>query len=612
MYAIPPGAIFPDYERYGILWMNRRALATAFDMEGAFNDVTSFSLQAGARPARGDRRHRRDTRPHGGLGAYGREDQFSHRFITEELRGLQTMATVFPVIFLAVAAFLLNVVVTRLISLEREQIGTLKAFGYGTGQITAHYLKLVLAIVAIGLVAGIGSACGSPAAWPASTRCSTASPTCTSQLDWRCSRRRSRSRSLAALAGTLLAVRRAARCRPPWRCGPSHRRCIAPRSSSGRASRAPRRADAHDPAPPIARPAKSGLTVLGIAAAVGILMITNFQRDAIGWMVDVQYVLASREDMTVMFTDPTPQRALYSLSALDGVAMPRAFVPCRRGSWSTATAATGPPSRAWSRRRAAARARHGARPVQVPAEGVVLTEYLANEILDIVPGQMLRIEVLEGRRPVLEVPVAGLTRQYLGVNAYMSRDALNRLLREGPAISGARLAVDPARQTALYQRAASHAAGRRRCRAWKLDPPVQRDDGGDHPVLLLHHRAARRLHRLRGRLQLGAHRAVRAGPRARLAAGARLHARRGGLYPARRDRPADPRGHTARLPVRHRAVGLPRRRLRLGPLPRGAGRRAAHLRARGERRARVVRREQLFIWRKVSRLDLVEVLKTRE
>ena len=117
MYAIPPGAMFPDHKRYGILWMNRRALATALDMDGAFNDV-SFSLQRGAEP--------RDVidavdvvlARYGGSGAYERDDQFSHRFITEELRQLGTLATVFPTIFLGVAAFLLNVVVTRLIALE--------------------------------------------------------------------------------------------------------------------------------------------------------------------------------------------------------------------------------------------------------------------------------------------------------------------------------------------------------------------------------------------------------------------------------------------------------------------------------------------------------------
>ncbi len=193
------------------------------------------------------------------------------------------------------------------------------------------------------------------------------------------------------------------------------------------------------------RPLRSGLTVLGISAAVGILMITNFQRDSIGWMIDVQYVLASREDMTVMFTDPTPRRALYSLDALDGVTLAEGFraVPARlvHGHRSYRTSVEGVEPGAELQRVLDM----SLRPVPIPAAGVVLTEYLAREILDIEPGEMLRIEVLEGRREVLEVPVAGVTRQYLGVNAYLSRESLNRLLREGPAISGARLAVDPAR-----------------------------------------------------------------------------------------------------------------------------------------------------------------------
>jgi putative ABC transport system permease protein len=199
------------------------------------------------------------------------------------------------------------------------------------------------------------------------------------------------------------------------------------------------------------RPLRSGLTVLGVAAAVGTLMITNFSRDAVGWMVDVQYGLSSREDLTVLFTEPTPQRALYSLSGLAGVEHAEGFraVPARLvyGQRSYRTEVEGVEPGAELQRALDA----SLVPVPIPAEGVVLTEYLARDILGIEPGGVLRIEVLEGRRPVLEVPVAGLTRQYLGVNAYMSRAEVNRLLHEGPAISGARLSVDPARLDGIYR-----------------------------------------------------------------------------------------------------------------------------------------------------------------
>ena len=451
MYAIPPGAMFPDYERYGILWMNRRALATAFEMEGAFNDV-SVTLQRGTEP--------RDVidaldallARYGGLGAYGREDQFSHRFITEELRQLATMATVFPVIFLGVAALLHNVVVTRLVALEREQIGTLKAFGYETGAILAHYLKLVLAIVSIGLVAGIGAGLWLARGMTGIYQNFYSFPYLHLRLDADVFLQAVAVTLLAALAGTLIAVRRAAALPPAIAMRPEpppvYRATFLERAGLQRRLAEPSRMILRDIA---RRPLRSALTVLGIAAAVGTLMITNFSRDAVGWMVGVQYGLSSREDLTVLFTDPTPQRALYSLTGLEGVEYAEGFrgVPARlvyrQRSYRTEVEGV-EPGADLQRALDASLA-----PVPIPAEGMVLTEYLARDILGIEPGESLRVEVLEGRRPVLEVPVVGLTRQYLGVNAYMRRDALNRLMHEGPAISGARLAVDPARLDAIYR-----------------------------------------------------------------------------------------------------------------------------------------------------------------
>jgi putative ABC transport system permease protein len=451
MYAIPPGALFPDFERYGILWMNRKALATAFDMDGAFNDIT-FSLQRGA--SERDLVDRVDLvlARYGGLGAYGRDDQFSHRFITEELRGLETMATIFPVIFLGVAAFLLNVVVSRLVATEREQIGTLKAFGYSTLQIGMHYTKLVLAITAIGLVSGILLGLWFAQGLGAMYQVFYSFPFLDFRLDPAILLQAALVTVVAALAGTAFAVHRAAalppadamRPEPP----PVYRATFIERLGLQQRLAEPSRMIVRH----ITRqPFRSMLTMLGIAAACGILMITNFQRDAIGWMVGVQYGLSSREDLTVLFTDPTPSRALYSLRSLDGVKHAEGFrsVPARlvHGHRSHRLAVDGlVPGSELQRVLDAA-----LQPVMIHAEGIVLTEYLAREILDIGVGDLLTIEVLEGGRPVLQVPVTGTTRQYLGVNAYMSLDALNRLMREGPAISGVRLAVDPERQVHVYR-----------------------------------------------------------------------------------------------------------------------------------------------------------------
>ncbi|MCP4231734.1 MAG: hypothetical protein GY771_16515, partial [bacterium] len=129
IYQIKPGSLIPDFERYAILWMGITPMRAAFDMEGAFNDLV-LSTSPNADEAEIIDRLEDILVTYGGLGAYGRKDQLSNRYLSEEFKMLEQMATIFPVIFLGVAAFLLNVVMTRLISTQREQVGILKAFGY--------------------------------------------------------------------------------------------------------------------------------------------------------------------------------------------------------------------------------------------------------------------------------------------------------------------------------------------------------------------------------------------------------------------------------------------------------------------------------------------------
>ncbi|MGB5309689.1 MAG: ABC transporter permease, partial [Arenicellales bacterium] len=155
IYQIAPGAMFPDHARYGVLWIARQPLATAYDMEGAFNNVT-LTLSRGTNEQEVIDRLDDILKDYGGIGTIARKDQMSNRFLTEELKQQRTIATIFPVIFFGVAAFLLNVVISRLISLQREEVATLKAFGYSDIAIGLHYIKLVLLIVSLGVVIGIG------------------------------------------------------------------------------------------------------------------------------------------------------------------------------------------------------------------------------------------------------------------------------------------------------------------------------------------------------------------------------------------------------------------------------------------------------------------------
>ena len=153
LIQIGPGSLLPDDRRFGVFYMGYEGLAAALDMDGAFNDV-SLQLMRGASEPEVLRRLDEITEEYGGVGAYGRDEQVSHQYISDEIRQLRGMATVAPVIFLGVAAFLLNVVLSRMINTQREQIAALKAFGYSKFEIGMHYLQLILVIPIVGAALG--------------------------------------------------------------------------------------------------------------------------------------------------------------------------------------------------------------------------------------------------------------------------------------------------------------------------------------------------------------------------------------------------------------------------------------------------------------------------
>lgn len=453
VYQIAPGAMFPDFKRYGVVWMGRNALAAAYDMEGAFNNVTA-TLSRGAHVQ--DVIDRIDTilGVYGGRGAYARKDQFSNRFLSEELKQLQTTATIFPAIFLGVAAFLLNVVVSRLIALQREQIAILKAFGYANGAIGWHYVKLVVLVVVLGVAAG--TALG---AWFGQGLASVYMETTFRfpYLDYRLYPGivlvALGVSALAAVSGTLFSVFRAVRLAPAEgmrpetpavyrvtaleRIGLQHWLAVPSRMILRNIER---------------RPIKSLLTVLGIACACGLMIVGNYQKGAIDFMVDIQFRQAAREDLAITFIEPTSGKALHELAALPGVSYVEGFrdvaavLRFRNYRYRSAIYGIQP---AGQLHRALDR---NLSPIQLPAGGVVLTDHLANNILHVKPGDRLTIETLEGKRQVLQVPVLGITRQFLGVSAYMQQESLNALLREGNVLSGAYLAIEPGAEQEVYAR----------------------------------------------------------------------------------------------------------------------------------------------------------------
>jgi len=449
VYAIGPGALMPDEERFGVVWMGREALGAAFDLEGAFDDVV-LALWRGARPEAVIVRLDELLAPYGGTGAFARRDQTSNWFLMSEIEQLANLATILPAIFLAVAAFLTNMVLNRLIALERAEIGLLKAFGYSNAAVGLHYVKMVLAITAVGVA--LGAALGwwfglrttaiyaelfrfpffffrpSPGVFVLAAAVSAA----------------------AALVGTGRAVGRAVALPPAEAMRPPAPPMFR-RTGLGAALSRPFDQSTRMILRALLRwPGRSAATATGIALGVGLLVMALQWGDAIDRLAEIQFFEAQRQDVTVGLVQARGDHVTEVLETLPGVlhAEPARFVAARlrAGPRSHRQALHGVARDATLQPVYDAR---GGR-VEVPPEGLLLSTKLA-EMLGVEPGDRVTVEVLEGRRPVAQLPVTGLVETYLGTPAYMDLRALGRLLGERPAASAVHLRVDSREEERLFR-----------------------------------------------------------------------------------------------------------------------------------------------------------------
>lgn len=448
---IKPGSFIPDFKDYAILWMAEKPLAKAYDMDGAFNNA-ALALRPGANESEVIARLDALLERYGSLGAYGRRDQLSHRYLHEEFRQLESMATMYPTIFLGVAAFLLNVVCSRLFQIEREQIAALKAFGYSNLAIGLHYLQFVAAIAAGGLLLGIAGGVWMGQGLSALYVDFYRFPAMLYRLDPRVVVWAAAVTLGSSFAGTIFAVRRAARQPPAEAMRPEpparYGQTVFERIGLGRLYSEPMRMIARNLE---RRPGKALLTASGIAAAYAILVMGLFFRDSIDHMIDVQFRLAQRDDITVNFNEPTSYRALLELQRMEGVAYAEGFraVPVRlrfgRREYRTSILGLQPNADLYRT------LDENLRPAAPPRGGLVLTDYLA-DLLGVRVGDALTVEVLEGARPTRETPLTGTIDQFMGVSGYMRLDDLNRFMREGRALSGVHLAVDRQSEPRIYSR----------------------------------------------------------------------------------------------------------------------------------------------------------------
>ncbi len=449
VYAIGPGDMVPDQRRFGVMFMPRTALEGPFDMEGAFNDLV-IRTKGDARLADVIDAVDRLLKPYGGTGAVERKDQISHAFLDNELIQLRAMATVIPPVFLFVSAFLINMILTRLISLEREQVGLMKAVGYGSFAIAWHYAKLTLVIAVIGtavgsvvgyyLGRGLTHLYGDFFSFPFLVFRQSADLYVVAGA----------VSAAAALAGSVRAIVGVVRLPPAVAMQPPaptlYRSLALGRQGITRhMSQLTLMAVRHL----LRWPVRAALTTFGTSLAVALLVTALFSFDSIAYMVDTVFFRAERQDATLVFANSRATDALQSAARLPGVTRAESFRATqivlrnghreRRVSISTVSD-DADLTRVLDTNLA---------PVTMPPTGLLIPERLAN-LLDIRAGDVVEVELLEYGGRLARAVVTAVVQSYVGLAVYMHPDALDRLIGDGHRVSGVRVALDHARLDELY------------------------------------------------------------------------------------------------------------------------------------------------------------------
>jgi putative ABC transport system permease protein len=448
-YAVPPGSLFPEDERYGVFWMGRETLAAAFDMDGAFNELVA-TLTPNANPEAVMRGVDEILEPFGGLGSYLREDQLSHQILENELAENRIMGTAIPAIFLGVAVFLLHLVLGRLITTQRGEIAVLKAFGYSNREVGSHFLMFALVAVLLGALIGSVGGAYLGKAMISLYRQYFDIPDLEYTLTFPLLFIAFVVSVTGACTGAVSAVKRAVNLPPAeamrpeaparFRPGPIESLGLGKLLSS--AGRMILRNTER-------KPVQTLLSAVGVAMSLAILLVGMFMFDSITYMMDLQFRTIQREDITLTFREVVPEGAYFNLSHIEGVTRVETYnsiaARLRSGQFEEEIVVQGLEPQSVLRRIINANGDE----LPVPDSGIIISSLLAKR-LRLNSGDVVDVEWLEGKRNKNKLKISGIVDDFIGVSAFMSKAALNKASGESSLISGAHLSVDDQHMDSVY------------------------------------------------------------------------------------------------------------------------------------------------------------------
>jgi len=437
------GQWMPNDAGFGIIFAKEKFVEDAFDMTNAFNDLVGL-LRPGANVDAVLDAIKERLDQYGVYHKYARADQLSHHLLSEEIRQLRNSAIVTPMIFLAVAAVVIHVLLRRMTELQRTQIGLLCALGYSKLRVVAHYVSYALAVAVAGAVPGTVIGYLLARKWLALYNRFFDFPALYMHFSaWTVAKAFLLAGGMCVLgamrsAWRVLQLQPAVAIRPQT---PLSTRVVHLSSLSGPWMRLPLtwRLTARNT---LREWHRAFFNLAGVALAVVILMVATVITDWMDFIIAFQFGLVDRSDIHVDFVTERSRAAVLDIASLEGVRRAEGILQFGaelRNGWRTKTVLVlGLPRDSRIYRVYDTTGRR----VALPPDGLVVPDRVAKSLRLSRGSQLLVDPYLKDKdeRPAL---VRAIVDQYMGLTVYASRQYLADFLREPGAVNGALVRADP-------------------------------------------------------------------------------------------------------------------------------------------------------------------------
>lgn len=432
--SIQAGLPFPDDLHFTVVWINQTALEATYDMRSSFNSAvieTNPNINELEVIAKIDQK----MDPFGGHGAYGREKQVSYFFVKEELNQLKTHALMIPVIFFLVAAYILNVVISRMVRAQRGEIATLKALGYLDSEVASYYFKVTSVIVFFGAVIGLGLGHWLGRAMIDLYGDFYRFPTLKYDFTYLELLLSIVVSLMVALAGAYFSLRHifqmqpAEAMRPP--SPPSYQKAFLESQAWFRQMQIRTRMNLRSM---VNFPVKTTLTGLGMCFSVVILVSGLFWQDCLDFLILAQYSFVQKESGRIQLTHDVSPRAVKEVESLQGIVEAEGYrqsvVKVKFGTREETTSIKGFPDQA----RLQGLVDEDLRDIALSKSQIFISRILSDQ-LKVGEGDTIDIEFTEGREPKFQLKISRIVDSLMSNELITSRRTLAQMLKSDDLVN---------------------------------------------------------------------------------------------------------------------------------------------------------------------------------